>query len=104
MAARPKARLPLVSADRSWSGGMLLETIKTRQLYRSPDGDRWLLARDSESSRVFVRHEPNPPSGGQVSDIEIGEFLSRCGLGPEKQELFRLIGSLVEGGSNLPPK
>jgi hypothetical protein len=47
---------------------------------------------------VFVRHEPNLPSGGQVSEIEIGEFLSRGGLGPEKQEVLRLIGNLLERG------
>jgi len=44
---------------------------------------------------VFVRHEPNLPSGGQVSDIEIGAFLIASGNGPEKQELLRLIGKLV---------
>jgi hypothetical protein len=31
-----------------------------------------------------------------MSDIEIGAFLSRGGQGPEKQELLRLIGTLVE--------
>jgi hypothetical protein len=44
---------------------------------------------------VFVRHEPNLPSGGQVADIEIGALLIAAGKGPEKQELLRLIGSLV---------
>jgi hypothetical protein len=44
---------------------------------------------------VFVRHEPNLPSGGQVADIEIGAFLVAAGDGPEKQELLRLIGTLV---------
>ena len=50
--------------------------IRTREIYRSANGDRWLLAIDSDSGRVFVRHEPNLPSGGQVADIEIGAFLS----------------------------
>jgi hypothetical protein len=45
--------------------------------------------------RVFVRHEPNLPSGGQVADIETGAFLIAAGNGPEKQELLRLIGTLV---------
>jgi hypothetical protein len=31
----------------------------------------------------------------QVADIEIGAFLIAAGKGPEKQELLRLIGSLV---------
>jgi hypothetical protein len=54
-----------------------------------------LLARDPETGRVFVRHEPNLPSGGQVADIELGAFLIASHNGPEKQELLRLIGTLV---------
>ena len=60
-----------------------------------PREDRWLLARDPETSRAFVRHEPNLPSGGQVANIEIGAFLIAAGNGPEKQALLRLIGTLV---------
>jgi hypothetical protein len=67
--------------------------VRSREIYRSPNGDRWLLALDT--GRVFVRHEPNLPSGGQVADIEIGAFLIAAGNGPEKQELLRLIGTLV---------
>jgi hypothetical protein len=70
--------------------------IRFKEIYRSaPNGDRWLLACDTEASRVFVRHEPNPSSGGQAADIEIGAFLIAVGNGPEKQELLRLIGTLV---------
>jgi hypothetical protein len=74
-------------------------TIRTREIYHSANGDRWLLALDSDTNRVFVRHEPNLPSGGQVADIEIGAFLIRAGSGPEKQELLRLIGTLVRAPS-----
>lgn len=70
--------------------------VQTRQLYRSANGDRWLLAREADGDRVFVRHEANPSSGGHVTDSAIGDFLSQGGHGPEKQELLRLIGSLVE--------
>jgi hypothetical protein len=49
--------------------------VRTREIYRSPNGDRWLLARDPDIGRVFVRHEPNLPSGGQVADVELGAFL-----------------------------
>jgi hypothetical protein len=70
--------------------------VQTRQLYRSANGDRWLLAREADSDRVFVRHEANPSSGGHVTDSALGAFLSQGGHGPEKQELLRLIGSLVE--------
>ena len=51
--------------------------------------------RDPNAGRVFVRHEPNLPSGGQVADNKIGAFLIAAGNGPEKQELLRLIGTLV---------
>jgi hypothetical protein len=69
--------------------------VRTREIYLSANGDRWLLARDPDTGRVFVRHEPNLPSGGQDADIEVGAFLIGVGHGPEKHELLRLIGTLV---------
>jgi hypothetical protein len=71
-------------------------SVQTRELYYSTNGDRWCLAYDPAVGRVFVRHEPNLASGGKVSDIELAAFLSQGGQGPEKQELVRLIGTLVE--------
>ena len=76
--------------------------IETRELYRSPNGDRWLLCRDADAGRVFVRHEANAPSGGQVSEIEIGTFLGG-GNGPEHQALLRLIGTAGVPTVSLPP-
>ena len=73
-------------------------SVEARELYRSANGDRWSLVREPGSGRVFVRHEPNAPSGGRTSDIGVGDFLVRGGHGPERQELLRLIGTLVEGG------
>lgn len=70
--------------------------VQTRELYHSPNGDRWLLARNPDTGQVFVLHEPNAPSGGKPAHIEIGTFLTRGGKGPEHQELLRLIGTLVE--------
>ena len=66
----------------------------TRELYRSPNGDRWLLCKDA-SGRVFVLHQANIPSGGQTSRIELADFLTR-GYGPEQQALFQMIGTLIE--------
>jgi hypothetical protein len=39
--------------------------VEMRELYSSPNGDRWYLARDVDLGQVFVRHEPNIPSGGE---------------------------------------
>ena len=74
--------------------------IETRRLYRSANGDRWHLARDTISGRVFIRHQANEPSGGQVTDTEIGDFLSSDGYGPQHAELLRLVGTLVEVNSD----
>jgi hypothetical protein len=56
-----------------------------------------LLAHDADTGQVFVRHEPNLSSGGEVANIDIGAFLIAPGSGPEKQELLRLIGTLTRG-------
>ncbi|MCZ0964247.1 hypothetical protein [Paracoccus benzoatiresistens] len=71
-----------------------------RLLYASENGDRWSLCHDRDSGRIVVRHRANLSSGGLVSDIGLGEFLVQGGLGPEKQELLRLIGSLIERETN----
>ena len=67
-----------------------------RELYRSPNGDCWLLGHDPVGSRVFVRHEPNVASGGRPTDIDIGAFLSRDARHPPQEALLRLIGTLAE--------
>ena len=78
--------------------------IHEKALYTSENGDRWSLARDADTGQVVVRHQPNLPSGGQASDIGVGEFLTQGGMGPEKQELLRLIGSLIEGVPVVSPE
>ena len=50
---------------------------RTREIYSSSNGDRWLIGSDSESGRVFVRHEANIPSGGHVTDFDMDTFLRR---------------------------
>jgi hypothetical protein len=70
------------------------QRAETRQLYRSPNGDIWFLARDPATGSAFVRHQANAPSGGQVTDIELGAFLSGPG-GPEHEALLRLIGASI---------
>jgi hypothetical protein len=74
--------------------------IETRRLYRSANGDSWHVAHDTASGRVFIRHEANKPSGGQVTEIGIGDFLTSDGHGPQHAELLRLIGTLVKASSD----
>jgi hypothetical protein len=72
-------------------------TVHKRELYRSaPNGDRWSLAREDHSGRVFIEHEPNASSGGRTTQIEIGDFLAHDRGGPEHPALVRLIGTLVD--------
>jgi hypothetical protein len=70
-----------------------------RELYRSPNGDSWFLAREPANGRAFIIHQPNAPSGGKLSHIELVAFLSNHANGPEHQALLRLIGTLVD----VPP-
>lgn len=69
-----------------------------RELYRSQNGDCWFLGREPANGRAFIIHQPNAPSGGKLSHIELTDFL-RTGNGPEQQALLRLIGALVD----VPP-
>jgi hypothetical protein len=71
-------------------------STEERTLYTSENGDCWSLCRDTLTGNVFVRHRPNEPSGGQASDHEVGAFLFQGDMAPEKQELLRLIGELVD--------
>jgi hypothetical protein len=65
-----------------------------KELYRSPNGDTWFLARDPTTGLAFVRHVANASSGGHVTEIEIGAFL-REPRHPEHEALLRLIGAFV---------
>jgi hypothetical protein len=59
--------------------------------YRSSNGDRWQLLRDTTSGRRVVRHEPNLASGGQVTETSVDEFLARTGSSPEHLALRALL-------------
>jgi hypothetical protein len=71
-----------------------MKRAETRELYRSPNGDTWFLVRDRASGLAFIRHQANTSAGGQVTDIEIGAFLSGQ-RHPEQDMLLRLIGTLI---------
>ena len=67
-----------------------------RELYRSPNGDTWFLGREPTNGNAFIIHQPNAPSGGRLSHVELGDFLRTEPKGPEHQALLRLIATLVE--------
>src|SRR5438874_835788 len=94
VAALTEAGFRIVSADGREDTALGPQRAETRQLYRSPNGDIWFLARDPETGSPFVRHQANAPSGGQVTDIELGAFLSGPGS-PEHEALLRLIGASI---------
>lgn len=71
-----------------------------RELYRSPNGDCWYLGREPSSGNAFVIHQPNGPSGGQLTPIALAAFLGSGNSDrPEHRALLRLIATLVD----VPP-
>jgi len=70
-------------------------SVHRRVIYRSANGDAWFLGRDGVGW-VYVEHEPNLPSGGKASRVDVRTFLARGAAGPEHQALIVLIGSLAE--------
>jgi hypothetical protein len=94
VAALAAAGFLIVSAYGREDTALGPQRADARQLYRSPNGDTWFLARDPETGSAFVRHQANAPSGGQVTDIELGAFLSASGS-PEHEALLRLIGASI---------
>ena len=65
--------------------------ITAQDFYRSSNGDRWQLVRDTDSGKSFVRHEPNLSSGGRITDTEVDEFLERTGSSPQNLALRALL-------------
>ena len=72
--------------------------IESRELYSSSNGDRWHLVHEPRSGRVFIKHEPNAASGGDISLIEVGEFLVQNHL------LVRALMISVAKAADLPTK
>jgi hypothetical protein len=66
-------------------------TIIVEDVYRSSNGDRWKLVRDTDTGRAVVRHEPNQSSGGRITETDVEDFLSVNGSGPEFAALRRLL-------------
>jgi hypothetical protein len=77
-------------------------TQSAEEFYRSANGDRWILIRNSNSGRPLVRHEANPSSGGQVTETDVEAFLSIGGSGPEFAALHRLLDRPADPA--VPPR
>jgi hypothetical protein len=74
-------------------------SLSTQHIYRSANGDRWLLMTDTASGRKFVRHEANQSSGGRITDRNVEDFLDIGGPGPEFAALRELLGQASEGSA-----
>jgi hypothetical protein len=90
----PLTRGGKIVVPRPYSATVRSNRADMRQLYRSQNGDSWFLARDPATGTAFVRHQANAPSGGHVTDIELGAFLSGP-QNPEHEALLRLIGASI---------
>jgi len=67
--------------------------ITLRELYVSPNGDKWEITEDDDK-RLFIRHTPNEASGGRQRILTTDSFLTSEHSGPQ-QEAFK---KLVEDG------
>ena len=70
-------------------------TAARKLIYAASNDDRWFLCRGDGPTDVFVLHEPNGPSGGRPSRIELSAFLGSGTGSPERLALLGMIGSLV---------
>src|SRR5436305_14897337 len=64
-----------------------------RELYTSPNGDRWFFRHDPKSGHAIVRHEGNAASGGNRSEIAVRELLGQTERHPGHWALLRLLGT-----------
>jgi hypothetical protein len=71
-----------------------LSDVQRRLLYRSSNGDTWLLLKDG-AGEIAVEHQPAIESGGESSVVDICEFLQARPRGPQHDELLRLLGTLI---------
>ena len=69
-------------------------TIQSHDIYRSSNGDRWLLVWDGEARQGVVRHEPALTSGGRITETPADQFLDRTGSSPENLALRALLEKL----------
>jgi hypothetical protein len=70
-----------------------MSSTPVRDLYDSPNGERWVLCQDG-SGRLVVSHYSNQNSGGRPTETELDVFLSQSRGGPEHQALIAALATL----------
>ncbi|GEM98284.1 hypothetical protein MRA01_28240 [Methylobacterium radiotolerans] len=78
-------------------------TIARKLIYAASNGDNGFLCVGKNPSDVIVLHEPNGPSGGRPSRVELSTFLSFGADCPERLPLLGVIDSLVAASSATVP-
>src|ERR1700760_472955 len=66
-------------------------TSSPHLIYQSSNGDSWYLTQDTVTGARVVMHQPNLPSGGRSSFIDIDKFLLESPEGPQHQALRALV-------------
>ena len=74
-------------------------SFPTQHIYRSGNGDCWLIMTDATSGRKFVRHEANQSSGGRITDRNVEDFLEIGGAGPKFAALRKLLRQTSESSA-----
>ena len=75
--------------------------VPEQLIYESSNGDTWSLTLDPSTSVRSVTHRPNATSGGKLSKMEIGHFLTKEANGPEHQALRSLLESRTGARTTL---
>lgn len=63
-----------------------------REFHVGPGGDRWTLTRSPKTGQPYVLHRPHEQA--REVELDLGSFLVLFD-GQEREELLRLIGSLL---------
>jgi hypothetical protein len=69
-------------------------------IYRSSNGDDWLLAIDNGGA-ISVIHRANPSSGGAETTTPLADFLKRDDGSPEVQAVRAAMNSAPPAGSHI---
>jgi hypothetical protein len=71
-----------------------------KELYTSPNGDRWDLGKDPTGNLV-VCHHPKKPAGGRPSEVALDVFLAHARGAPEYQAVADALASLELSDKSL---